>query len=109
MHPFQSGRGGRPSTKTLQLCAQVHDALTFAFGDTTDPVLMDLHVDRVVPMPDDRHVLVVVHDPCAHGIVAALAALDRARGFLRSAVAGTVVRRRVPQLSFTVEPIGGER
>ena len=102
-------RGGRSSQKALQLCAQVHDALSYALGQSSDPVLMDLELDSVEPMNDDRHVLVVVMDPCGHGLVAALAALDRARGFLREAVAETVHRRRVPQLSFTVLPPGGAR
>ncbi len=100
-------RGGRSFTKSLQLCAQVHDALSWALGDSSDPVLMDLVLDRVEPMPDDKHVLVVMQDPCGHGLVASLQALDRARAWLREAVASTVQRRRVPQLSFTVLPAGG--
>ncbi len=109
MTPFPNGRGGRPSPKTLQLCAQVHDALSFAFGATDDPVLMDLVLDRVEPMPDDRQMLVVVHDVGGHGLVVSLEALDRARGFLRTAVAEAVSRRRVPRLSFTIVPAGGAR
>ena len=109
MNPFHDGHGGRPSAKTLQLCAQVHDALSFALGEVTDPVLCDLVLDRVEPMPDDRQLLVVMLDPCGHGVVAALDALDRARGFLRAAVAGAVTRRKAPQLSFTVLPAGGAR
>ncbi|MBL8753698.1 MAG: ribosome-binding factor A [Planctomycetes bacterium] len=100
-------RGGRSIAKTRQLCAQVHDALSYALGESSDPVLMDLVLDRVEPMQDDKHVLVVMQDPCGHGLVASLAALDRARGFLREAVAEAVTRRRVPQLSFTVMPAGG--
>lgn len=107
MTPYSRGRGGRPSPKTLQLCAQAHDALSFALGDTTDPILMDLVLDHVEPMPDDRHLLVVVLDPCDHGTVAALAALDRASGYLRAAVAEIATRRRAPLLSFTVVPGGG--
>ena len=102
-------RGGRSHAKTLQLCAQVFDALSFALGGADDPVLQDLVLDRVEPMPDDRQVLVVVQDPCGHGLVAALRALDHARGYLRDAVAETVHRRMVPQLSFTVIPGEGAR
>lgn len=85
----------------------MHDALSFALGETTDPILVDLELDRVEPMPDDRHLLVVVRDPCGHGLLRALGALDRAQGFLRAAVAAQVTRRHVPQLSFTVEPPRG--
>jgi len=102
-------RGGRSFAKTRQLCAQVHDALSYALGESSDPVLMDLVLDRVEPMQDDRHVLVVMLDPCGHGLAASLDALDRARGFLREAVAAALTRRRVPQLSFTVTPTGGAR
>ncbi|MFN6147361.1 MAG: hypothetical protein ACK5AL_13450 [Planctomycetota bacterium] len=102
-------RGGRSIAKTRQLCAQVHDALSYAMGESSDPVLMDLVLDRVEPMQGDKHVLVVMLDPCGHGLAASLGALDRARGFLRDAVAATLTRRRVPQLSFTVTPTGEAR
>ena len=102
-------RGGRSTAKTRQLCAQVYDALSYALGDSSDPVLMDLVLDSVEPVQGDRHVLVVMQDPCGHGLVASLDALDRARGFLREAVAAALTRRRVPQLAFTVTPNGGAR
>ncbi|MBK8098653.1 MAG: ribosome-binding factor A [Planctomycetes bacterium] len=108
MHASED-RGGRSIAKTRQLCAQVHDALSYALGDSSDPVLMDLVLDHVEPMQGAEHVLVVMQDPCGHGLVATLAALDRARGFLRDAVASSVNRRRVPRLSFTVLPAGGAR
>jgi len=85
----------------------VHDALSFTLAGADDPILQDLVLDRVEPMPDDRHVLVTVQDPCGHGLVVTLAALDRARGYLREAVAEMVRRRKVPQLSFSVIPAGG--
>ncbi|MCB9886302.1 MAG: hypothetical protein H6838_12480 [Planctomycetes bacterium] len=78
--------------------------MSYALGETADPVLVDLVLDRVEPMPDERHLLVFVQDPCGHGLLAALAALDRAHGFLRTAVAELVHRRKVPQLSFSVMP-----
>lgn len=102
------GRGERPHQKTLQLCAQVERALAFALGETADPVLLDLVLDGVEPLHGDGHLLVRFVDPCGHGIVAALQALDRSNGFLRRAVGEVVTRRRVPQLSFTVLP-GGTR
>lgn len=89
------------------MCAQVHDAIAFALGEVHDPVLLDLVLDRVEPMPDENHVLVGFQDPAGHGVVAAMAALDQARGFLRAAVAAAVQRRKVPQLSFTLVPGGG--
>jgi ribosome-binding factor A len=107
MTPYPTGRGGRPDNKTRQLCAQVHDALSYALGETVEEILLDVALERVEPMPDDRHVLVVVRDLRGHGLLAVLDALERARGFLRASVAELVVRKRVPQLSFTVLPPGG--
>jgi ribosome-binding factor A len=107
MNPHPTGRGGRPHAKSLQLCAQVHDALSFALGDVTDPVLVDLVLERVVPMPDEGHLLVAFSDPHGHGVAAALGALDGARAWLRNAIATSIARRRVPQLSFTLVPPGG--
>jgi ribosome-binding factor A len=98
----------RPHSKCLQLCAQVEHALLFALGESNDPILLDLVLDGVEPLHGDGHLLVRFVDPAGHGIAAALAALDRARGFLRAAVADAIARRRVPQLSFTVVP-GGAR
>ncbi|MBL8732310.1 MAG: ribosome-binding factor A [Planctomycetes bacterium] len=85
----------------------MHDTLSYVLGDSSDPVLMDLVLDRVEPMQGEQHVLVVMQDPCGHGLVASLTALDRARGYLREALAASLHRRRVPQLSFTVLPAGG--
>jgi len=102
-------RGGRSTSKTRQLCAQVHDALSFALGDSLDPILTDLVLESVEPLEGNRHVLVAFSDPCGHGLAASLTALDRARGWLRDAVAAAITRRRVPALSFTVLPAGGAR
>lgn len=106
--PDAHDRGGRSVQKTLQLCAQVKDALAFALGETSDPLLLDLRVEFVEAIGGDRHLLVGFVDPCRHGLVAALDALDRARGFLRSAVAAEIHRGKAPQLSFTIVPEGGD-
>lgn len=85
----------------------MHDALSFALGEARDPVLLDLVLLGVQPLQGDRELLVTVCDDGGHGLLAALAALDRARGFLRAAVAEHVHRKHAPQLSFTVVPPGG--
>lgn len=105
--PSFNDRGGRSSQKSLQLCSQVHEALAYALGETSDPVLLDLHVEFVKPM-SSGHLLVGIFDSHGHGLVAALAALDRARGYLRTSVAEQVNRSKAPQLSFTLVPSGGE-
>lgn len=106
--PSSQDRGGRSSQKTLQLCAQVRDALSYALGESSDPVLLDLSVEFVESM-SGSHLLVGLVDCHGHGLVTALDALDRARGFLRASVAEQVHRSKAPQLSFTLVPPGGER
>ena len=106
--PSSRDRGGRSSQKTLQLCAQVRDALSYALGESSDPVLLDLSVEFVESMAGG-HLLVGVVDSHGHGMVVALDALDRARGFLRTLVAEQINRSKAPQLSFTLVPPGGER
>lgn len=101
--PSSNDRGGRSSQKTLQLCAQVQDALSYALGDSSDPVLLDLSVEFVEPI-SGGHLLVSVVDSHGHGLIKALDALDRARGYLRSSVAEHIHRSKVPQLSFTLVP-----
>lgn len=95
--------GGRSSQKTLQLCAQVQDALSYALADSSDPVLLDLQVEFVEPI-HGGHLLVAVVDSYGHGLLAALEALDRAKAYLRSSVAEQIHRSKVPQLSFTLVP-----
>lgn len=104
MNSHSRGRRERPHSKTLQLCAQVEQALTFALLETTDPILQDLVLDAVLPLHGDGHLLVRFVDPCDHGLVRCLASLDAAAGFFRRAVAEGTARRRVPNLSFTVVP-----
>lgn len=82
--------------------------MSFALGEAKDPALLDLVLLAVEPLESERELLVVVRDDGGRGLLIALAALDRARGFLRTAVADYVHRKHVPQLSFTVVPPGGD-
>ena len=106
--PSSRDRGGRSSQKALQLCAQVRDALSYALGESSDPVLLDLSVEFVEVMSSGQ-LLVGVLDFHGHGLLATLDALDRASGFLRTSVAEQVHRSKAPRLSFTVVPPGDER
>ncbi|MFK7741681.1 MAG: hypothetical protein AB8H80_15290 [Planctomycetota bacterium] len=111
---FGSGRdaadhGGQPDAKALQLCSQIEDALTFALSDAIDPVLMDLEVAAVRPQGVGVGQLVVlIVDPLRRDASLVLAALERARGYLRTEVAAEVRRSRVPQLSFSLLPSHGD-
>jgi ribosome-binding factor A len=100
-------REARPrNRKALQLCRQAAEALHFALGtDCSDPTLADVYVVSAEPAPDTSRLLVTVaFAPSAEGgdATEVLAALHRAAGVLRAAVARGINRRRTPELAFRV-------
>ena len=99
-------------TKAWQLCGQVAEALRFALAGCGDPRLFDLVVEAVVPAPSASRLRVVVSAEAGVDAVATLEALERARGYLRQQVAGSIHRKRTPELSFALAPArfeeGGE-
>jgi ribosome-binding factor A len=95
-------KGGR---KTQQLCAQVAEALNYAFaGVCKDDVLRELGVVAVQPAPDESRLLVTVGPtlpgPCDPAHI--LTHLQQALGKLRSEVAAAIHRKKVPELAFCV-------
>lgn len=107
-----ASRKGKRSRKAWQLCKQASVALELALYALDDPDLRELRVVRVEPAPDASRLLVVVC-PARESTVteeAAMSALARAEGALRSAVAKAIHRKRTPTLAFGfVEGLGGER
>ena len=104
----------RGRRKTLQLCAQVAQALDAALcGACGDEVLQDLTVQSVEPMPGGACLLVTLEvRPPVDGqrVQAAMEELQLIRGLLRSEVAASITRKRVPELAFRVMSGGeGER
>lgn len=94
--PKQAGRKG------LQLCAQVKDSLHGALSECADPVLQALGVVSVEPNPYTDRLRVMVSRADDVDVSDAAAALVRATGLLRSAVAAAVCRRYAPELVFEV-------
>ena len=97
--------------KTLRFCRQVRESLSIAFGACGDTVLSTLAVESVVPAPDAGHVFVTlsftaepIPDP-----LDALARLHAAAGWLRVLIAGSISRKRVPELAFRFAPEGEGR
>jgi len=93
-----------PNRKALQLCAQVSNALNLAFSQSFDDTIRELIVDSVIPAPDSTQLLVtVVHVP--QDILASeiMNSIEKASGWLRSEVAGSICRKRVPQLKYVVK------
>ena len=92
-----------PDRKTLQLCAQVERALTLALAGCGDDVLQGVMIESVRPGPDGAILAVTIllpGGPGARGAHEVLAALERARGLLRSEIAAAIHRQRVPELAF---------
>lgn len=96
---------GHEEIKARQLCKQVMRSLQEAFiGEFEDPVLQDLMIVSVDPAPNASQLLVTLDDSAVLkgiGRNRIRAKLERVCGFLRSQIADTIHRRRVPQLFFT--------
>lgn len=93
----------RPDRKTLQLCAQVKDALAWVLGSVsthTDDVLLMCHVDAVEPLPGGNRMLVKVAVPAEVALSKVSEQLAEATSALRMEVAQAITRRKVPELVF---------
>jgi ribosome-binding factor A len=106
-----SSRTIERNRKIWQLCKQAAVALELALYTLDDPELGELRVARVEPAPDASRLLAVVCP--ARGATttedSALAALSRAEGPLRAAVAKAIHRKRAPGLTFGfVDGVGCE-
>ena len=93
-------------SKSLQLCAQARRALELAVGaECRDEVLADLVVIEVMPDPTTRRLRVWLRGPTEMNeedrkhLMGRLAA---AKGFLRAQIAGSIHRKRTPELVFEV-------
>ena len=101
-------KGGR---KAHQLCAQMAQALDYAFAAVCDDdLLRDLLVVAVQPAPDESRLLVTVGTAIATSCEPAqvLARLQRFQGKLRFEVAAAIHRKKVPELTFCVASSGSQ-
>lgn len=101
---FKPKRNRRTSHKDWQLCRQVSETLNYILsGESHNEILRNLIVVDVVPAPDSHRLLVTVcpfapnasFDPAE-----AMERLKQAVGRLRSEVARSITRRRVPEIVF---------
>jgi ribosome-binding factor A len=97
-----------PDRRLGPLCRAVARTLHLALAGSADPLLRDLGVIAVEPAPD-AHRLRIIVGPIAPGVTIepalALAALAERSGYFRAQIAQAVIRRRVPELTFTVAPL----
>ena len=90
----------RPNRKTLQLCGQVKEALSWVLGSTTRDSLIHCHVESVEPLPGGNRMLVKVAVPLDFSLINAATELQSVHIALRREVAQSINRRKVPELLF---------
>lgn len=92
--------------KTLQLCSQVKRALHCVIPCPGLPFQEGLLVEDVAPDPDASRLRVTVSVPAEaiHSVDAMARSLADTVGFLRSEVAASIHRKRVPMLRFELIP-----
>ena len=102
----------RANRKTLQLCHQVAETLGLVLaGECSDQTLQSLRILAVRPAPDASQLAVMV---CSDGlepgedVSSILQRLERVAGRLRTEVAASISRKRVPRLLFYVVPAAND-
>jgi ribosome-binding factor A len=107
-HLFFDLESARPDHRAASLCRQAQEAVTLALADAEpDPRLDGAWVVSVDPAPGPERLLVNVAlagRTSENDIEAALAALVEMKPWLRSEIARTIHRKRVPDLAFRVMP-----
>jgi ribosome-binding factor A len=102
---FRERAEKKPNRKILQLCSEVAKSVGFALAwEAGDDQLSSLVVEAVVPAPDSGRLLVTVSFARSQTTrpEELLERLHRVTGKLRAAVAASIHRRRVPELTFQV-------
>jgi ribosome-binding factor A len=95
-----------PSQRQLRVGEELRHALAAVFerGELRDPALaVPITVTEVRMSPDLRQALVFVMPLGGLGGDEVIAALIRARGFLRKRIAATVKLRSAPNLTFRID------
>lgn len=97
---------GKENRKARQLCRQVAETLDLVLsGDCRDEMLQSLSVVCVEPAPDSSRLLVTLQSDLPEGEfdrAAILQGLNEQAGRLRSEIAASIARKRVPTLAFHV-------
>lgn len=93
--------------KTERFLSVVRETLDLTLsGECGDEILQGLAVESVVPAPDPGRLLVTVAPTGEEPLdpVVVIDRLNRAKSFLRAAVASAVRRKKVPDLAFAFSP-----
>ena len=102
--------GHKPDYKTAALCKQVRRIVGLTLsGECGDPILQELIVEEVLPAPNAGRLLVRVllrSRPKGLNLADILERLAKVQGLLRVRVGETIARKRTPELTFDVIPMG---
>ena len=100
-------RSSKENRKSLRLCRQVFHCLSMVLADCDDAMMQSLSVADVIPAPDSSRLLVLldmdrqVTDVTSEQLLArAVAQVPR----LRSEIASSIHRKRVPTLALQIVP-----
>lgn len=93
------------SRKSLQLCKQIERSLGLILGEFDNPVLSDLQVVGVEPVPHCNRLLITLRQVDGTSSTRDLLShLASASGRVRCEIAASIHRKRAPELSFCVVP-----
>jgi hypothetical protein len=102
-------RGRRQEQKTRQLCQQARRALNLALaGEFAGSALDDVFVVEVSPVAGCGRLVAHIAVPSGHSVSATLKELRDRTPKLRAVIAGFISRKRVPELTFVVGPLGDD-
>lgn len=104
---FFKAREGKHKTdsRSQQLCRQVAQAISLSLGDCDDDRMQELTIMAVSPAPDSSRLLVTLQtDREAKDLEELNVSVNAQLGRLRSEVARSIHRKRVPNLTFQVIP-----
>lgn len=103
---------GQRERKATQLASQIEECLReLVERESRDESLQELSVLGVHVLPGASHVAVALGVPRGGELASIRAKLERARGWLRTEIAGAIHRRRTPELVFELieQSAGGPR
>lgn len=89
--------------KALQLCSQVQNALNLSLPSLADETLQNLYVSSVVPASDSTQLLVTITSGDNVDKDVVLSKMAAVSGKLRADIAGSIHRKKVPNLRFNYE------
>jgi ribosome-binding factor A len=102
-----ASHSSRPHRKALQLCAQVQESLYWILGsEVGHEDLGLLMVVSVEPAPDDSRLLVTLALPEDMDFAEMTNELHESAKAIRSEVAGSINRRKAPELFYRLVPMG---